>query len=264
MEWPNCGGKQFIISFNMYKDFRIILLFFLFYYPTNYVSGQNAQFNPEEVRKLDYNISIGVFKVAQASVFSVDTSENCTYRLNARIESSGIGRLFRNVTYHFGSCLDIETGLPLMAFRYIKARKSETYYETRYDRYSRADSTIAISDSSGRHIVDKNTYDLVSAYLHFWQDFRPDQMQEGEKIVISTFFYFKPFELVIVYMGKEEVKLKNKTLICHKFVPQTEIGPFFSSNEDMIIWFSADERYIPVQSYLNLRIGSLKGQLMNY
>ncbi len=222
------------------------------------------KFNPDEVTELHYSISIGVFKVAEARVFSIDTSENCTCRLNARIQSKGIAKLFRNIDYHFGSCLDIETGLPIWAFRHMKTRKNITYYETSYDRFSRVDSTIAFSDSSGRHIVDKNIFDLVSAYLHFWKNFPLDQMQEGEKIVIPTFFYFKPFDLEIVYKGKEEVKLKHRTLICHKFAPQTEIGPFFKTNDDMVIWFSDDEKYLPVKAYLNLRVGSLKGELTNY
>lgn len=228
------------------------------------MSGQNEGFNPEEIRELHYSVSIGAFKVAEARAFTIDTSGTCVCRLNARIQSTGIGKLFRNVDYHFGSCLDVKTGLPLMAFRYLKTGKNVTYHETSYNRTSRIDSTIAFSDSSGRHVLDKNIYDLVSAYLHFWQDFNPDKMQEGEKILIPTFFYYEPFDLVFIYRGKEEVKTKNGTLLCHKIVLQTEIGPFFKTNEDMIIWFSDDERYLPVNAYLNLRIGSLTGKLLNY
>ena len=251
--------------FQMHKHFRRIFLGFLFLSPlTMHVSGQNEDFNYEEVRELHYSVSIGAFKVAEASAFTIDTSEVCVCRLNARIQSTGITRLFRKVDYHFGSCLDVQTGLPLMAFRYMKTRKNVTYYKTSYDRYSRIDSTIALSDSTGRHVVDKNIYDLVSAYLHFWQDFHPDRMKPGEKIIIPTFFYYESFDLVFTYRGKEEVETKNGTLICHKIVLQTEIGPFFKTNEDMIIWFSDDERYLPVNAYLNLRIGSLKGELLNY
>ena len=228
------------------------------------VSGQNEEFNPEEVRELHYSVSIGAFKVAEAIAFTIDTSDACVCRLNARIQSTGIGRLFRKVDYHFGSCLDIHTGLPLMAFRYLKTGKNVTYHETNYDRSSRIDSTIAFSDSTGRHVLDKNIYDLVSAYLYFWQHFHPDRMQPGEKMIIPTFFYYEPFDLVFTYRGKEEVKTKNTTLICHKIVLLTEIGPFFKTNEDMIIWFSDDERCLPVIAYMNLRIGSLKGELLNY
>ena len=228
------------------------------------VSGQNEEFNPEEVRELHYSVSIGAFKVAEAIAFTIDTSDGCTCRLNARIQSTGIGRLFRKVDYHFGSCLDVHTGLPLMAFRYLKTGKNVTYYETNYNRISRIDSTIAFSDSTGRHVLDKNIYDLVSAYLYFWQHFDPDQMQPGEKIIIPTFFYYEPFDLVFTYRGKEEVKTINSTKLCHKVVLLTEIGPFFKTNEDMIIWFSDDERCLPVIAYMNLRIGSLKGELLNY
>lgn len=228
------------------------------------MSGQNEEFNPKEVRELHYSVSIGAFKVAEAKAFTIDTSETCGCRLNARIQSVGIARLFRNVDYHFGSCLDVHTGLPLMAFRYLKTGKNVTYHETSYDRSSRIDSTIAFSDSTGRHVLDKNIYDLVSAYLYFWQHFHPDRMQPGEKIGILTFFYYKPFNLVFTYRGKEEVKTKSGTILCHKIVLQTEIGPFFKTNEDMIIWFSDDERYLPVYAYMNLRIGSLKGELLNY
>lgn len=228
------------------------------------MSGQNEEFNPKEVRELHYSVSIGAFKVAEAKAFTIDTSETCGCRLNARIQSVGIARLFRNVDYHFGSCLDVHTGLPLMAFRYLKTGKNVTYHETSYDRSSRIDSTIAFSDSTGRHVLDKNIYDLVSAYLYFWQHFHPDRMQLGEKIGILTFFYYKPFNLVFTYRGKEEVKTKSGTILCHKIVLQTEIGPFFKTNEDMIIWFSDDERYLPVYAYMNLRIGSLKGELLNY
>ena len=151
-----------------------------------------------------------------------------------------------------------------MAFRYMKTGKNVTYYKTSYDRSSRIDSTIAFSDSTGRHVLDKNVYDLVSAYLYFWQDFHPDRMRSGQIIIIPTFFYYEPFDLVFKYGGKEEVKTKNGILLCHKIVLQTEIGPFFKTNEDMIIWFSDDEHFLPVKAHLNLRIGSLKGELINY
>ena len=243
----------------------MVLFLILFLCPlTMYVSGQNEDFNQKEIRELHYSVSIGAFKVAEARAFTIDTSENCVCRLNANLQSTGIGRFFRKVDYRFGSCLDIHTGLPLMAFRYLKTGKNVTYHETRYDRTLRIDSTVAFSDSSGIHVVGKNTYDLVSAYLHFWQDFHPDQIQPGEKIIIPTFFYYEPFDLVFTYRGKEEIKTKNGTIICHKFVLRTEIGPFFKTNEDMIIWFSDDERYLPVNAYMNLRIGSLTGKLLNY
>ena len=237
---------------------------FLFFNLITYVSGQKENFNPEEVRELHYSVSIGAFKVAEARAFTIDTNETCTCRLNARIKSTGISRLFRNVDYHFGSCLDVYTGLPLMAFRYLKTGKNVTSHETSYDRSSRIDSTIALSDSSGTHVLDKNIYDLVSAYLYFWQNFHPDRMKPGDKILIPTFFYYEPYDLVFTYRGKEEVKTKYGTIVCHKFVLRTEIGPFFKTNEDMIIWFSDDEQYLPVNAYMNLRIASLKGKLMNY
>ena len=53
-------------------------------------------------------------------------------------------------------------------------------------------------------------------------------------------------------------------LQCLKYIPSTVAGNFFKNEDDMTVWFTDDATHIPVRLQLNLIVGSVNGDLVEY
>ena len=66
------------------------------------------------------------------------------------------------------------------------------------------------------------------------------------------------------YAGDENIKTKLGKFKTMKFTPVVEPGRIFDSEDDVTIWISKDKNYIPVQIRIDLIIGSIKCDLIEY
>lgn len=89
-------------------------------------------------------------------------------------------------------------------------------------------------------------------------------LKEGELIIFQTYFGDELFALKIRYRGKDVVKTGLGKILCYRFAPVTEVGRAFATEDDMTIWISNDENHIPIRVKMNLRVGSIKCDLIEY
>ncbi len=104
-------------------------------------------------------------------------------------------------------------------------------------------------------------FDVLSAIYYFRSvDF--SKYQVGEKIPINMILDSEAYNLYIRYLGKEEVKTKNKKKYnCIKFSILMVEGTLFKGDEDAIIWVTDDENKIPVIVEAKILVGSVKAIL---
>jgi len=164
----------------------------------------------------------------------------------------------------YESYIDPETDLPLKAIRNIIEGRYKRYNEVTFDRETRSDSTILFSQASGMLTVEKNIHDILSAFYYFRKYYLPGELKKGEIIEISTYFTDELFPLKIRYVGKETIKTKIGKVECFKFNPVTEVGRLFKTEEDMSIWFSRDDNFLPVKIRFELFVGSIQIDLIAY
>lgn len=213
---------------------------------------------------MHYDLRYGMLNVGKATISFIDDSLWCGDHIKAEARSVGIARFIKSITYRFECCMDTITGLPINAIMSLDDRRLHVYNETVFDQRSREDSSIVHSQMSGLHVVPKNIYDILTSYFCFRENYIPLSVKTGQDVVFKIYIADELWDLRIRYAGRETIKTRYGKIKCLKYNPSTVAGNFFRNDDDMTIWFTDDENYIPVRIRLNLIIGSINGHLREY
>ena len=248
------------------SSYRIITLFSILIVSILDVSTQDNSFEVPDYsgESIHYRLKYGIFNIGFASISCLEDSSGSICYIKAEAKSSGWVKIFKKLDYRYESCMDLTTGLPNSAIRSLRDGRYNLYNEVIFDRYSRIDSTIALSQMSGKHTVSKNIYDILTGFYHFRQNFLEESTIDREDVVINTFFTDDLWDLRIRYTGEETIKTSAGEFECFKFSPITVIGRYFRNDDDMSVWFTKDEISFPVKIRLNLKIGSISTELLEY
>ena len=120
-----------------------------------------------------------------------------------------------------------------------------------------------LSKKSGELEVSAIVQDIISAFYYLRRRLN-SSLKEGDEIQIETFIDDMVLPINIKYVGKESIRTKLGRINCLKFSPTTNPGRVFKTQNDLMFWVSDDENYIPLRIKLNLKIGSLKCDLIEY
>jgi hypothetical protein len=79
------------------------------------------------------------------------------------------------------------------------------------------------------------------------------------------YFADEIFPFHLRYLGKETIRTKQGKVSCYKISPVVEVGRMFKADDDLTIWFTDDEKCLPVLVRMELRIvGAVMLKLVNY
>lgn len=174
-------------------------------------------------------------------------------------QSSGIADLLYSIKDIYESYIDLSTGLPYKSIRNVQEGSYKQYIDVQFDH----GKNILVSSKSGLHKVPVSTHDILSAFYAF-RSMNYNNLKEGDVIVFQTYFGDEMFQLKIRYRGKDVVKTGIGKISCYRFAPVTEVGRAFATEDDMIIWISDDDNHLPIRVKMNLRVGSIKCDLIEY
>jgi hypothetical protein len=174
-------------------------------------------------------------------------------------KTSGLADLLFNITDIYESYFDTGSGLPYKSIRNIQEGSYKQFIEVQFDH----EKNNLISSKSGLHKVSPAVHDILSAFYYF-RSMNYNELKEGEIITIQTYFGDEIFILKICYRGKDVVKTGLGNISCYRFAPVTEVGRAFASEDDMTIWISNDANHLPVRVKMNLRVGSIKCDLIEF
>lgn len=181
-------------------------------------------------------------------------------------QTTGIADALYKVRDVYESYIDPETDLPVYSIRNIQEGRYRKYNEVGFDQESRSDSTLVFSDLTGKHIGPKGLLDIVSCFYWFRKYYlaEADTLVPGETYKMLTWFADELYPIVLRYKGTEVIKTKEGKLKCHRFHPVTEVGRVFESEEDMVMWFTADENFLPVKIRFDIFVGSFNVDMTSY
>ena len=132
------------------------------------------------------------------------------------------------------------------------------------DHLSREDSSLVYSTKTDTVVVPKNIFDLLSGFYHYRTNCLNDKLPLDHTFSATTFFIDEVWDLKIRYCGKETVKTVYGPIECLKIKPVTIIGHFFHTADAMSIWLANYGRYIPVKFTVDLKLGTLVGNISGY
>ncbi len=177
----------------------------------------------------------------------------------ALAKTSGLTDKLFKVRDLYECYLDPETCTPIKSIRNVNEGKYKFYNEVEYN----VSDKKAVSQKTGEHSVPENIQDIVSSF-YFARNSLFKDLKKGQVLTINTFFDDKIYPLKIRFKGHETLKTPFGKINCLKFSPEVEPGRVFDTKDDLEVWISNDKNYIPVLIRLNLIVGSVKCELIDY
>ena len=242
----------------------LIILSFLLLMPA--LPAQKTRFAPGE--KSTYLIHYGLMSGGIARVQLVEDTLNGkkVWRSTLVGQTTGIADALYKVRDIYESYMDPVTLLPYKSVRDIQEGRYKKYNVVTFDHKSRKDSAILSSDLSGIHITQKNIFDIVSCFYTFRKNHLPNykNFKEGDVLTVVTWFADEFYPIRLRYVGRDEVRTKAGKIKCLKFNPVTEVGRVFKTEEDMSVWFSEDDNFLPVKIRFDIFVGAVTCDLVSY
>ncbi len=213
---------------------------------------------------MKYDLKVGFFNIGESEIFFKNDSIGCGAYLHASAKSTGLIKFFKDIEYTFNTCMDQETGLPRKSKRIIREGEYYNNNEVYYYHNLREDSSIVYSEQLDSVIVPKNIFDILTGFYHFRSTFLKPGKKGFPTTTITTFFIDEIWDLTLRYAGIETIETDFGKKECMKIMPITEVGQFFDTTDDMILWVTNDRHLIPVKIWVDLKVGSLNADIVEY
>lgn len=230
------------------------------------LSGQKQPYLPGE--KITYQIRYGIVGSGVASLEIKEAFYKGKPVWHAAVsgQTTGLADALYKVRDVYESYIDPENDLPVFTIRNIQEGRYRKYNEVGFDHITRSDSTLVFSDLTGRHTGPKGLLDIVSCFYWFRKYYLADggELVPGETYTMMTWFADELYPIILRYKGKETIRLKGSRIECHRFHPVTEVGRVFKTEEDMAMWFTADENFLPVKVRFDIFVGSFHVDMTSY
>ena len=107
--------------------------------------------------------------------------------------------------------------------------------------------------------IQDNTHDVLSALYYV----RTLPLKEGESFFVRVFDDGKEYLLEIKVFAREEVKVQEERIPAFKTQVILKTKGIFNRKGDVFIWFSDDDRRIPVQMRCDIFLGFFHVELAN-
>jgi hypothetical protein len=239
-------------------------LVLVFCFQSSFSQNTNSKIPYNKNEEVDFSLKYGIFKIGEAHVeFTLNQKSSGAY-IQAYAQSTGLAKFIKDIYYKYESFTDALTGLPFKDSRILIEGDYIDTSTVYYDRATRQDSTLIYSLKTKTIVGPKGIYDLLSGFYYYRANFLRDNLPLKEKFSTTTFFIDKIWDLRIIYYGKEIINTKYGPLECLKVKPVTIVGHFFRSSEAMTVWFTNNERFIPVKFSIEFKIGTLYGIITDY
>ncbi|MCF8379799.1 MAG: DUF3108 domain-containing protein [Bacteroidales bacterium] len=237
----------------------LCILFLLPLFSTSHSQvGQNHFKGGEKLRFIIYyGILDGGYIDAELNLVNFEGHK--AYHSKMLAQTTGLTDKLYRVRDEYQAYFDPITILPYKSVRNISEGKYRKYNEVSYDY----DSLKATNIKGEVFDITPDIRDMVSVF-HLIRNKDFDELKPGDIIKINTFFDDELFPFDMRYRGIETIKTRIGTFECIKLVPYVEPGRIFNSEDDMTIWLSADMNKVPIRVKFDLKVGSVKVDLIDY
>lgn len=242
----------------------IVSLILLIFIQNSFSKKNNSEITYFPNESIEFSLKYGIFRVGEAHLdFSFDQKCSGAY-IQAYAKSSGLLKLFKDIHFRYECCMDTLTGLPISDSRILIEGDYVDINTVYYDHMSREDSSLIYSKKTGTLPVPKNIYDLLSGFYHYRANHLGDNLPLNYSVSTTTFFIDAVWDLTIIYCGKDIINTNYGPTECLKVKPVTIKGQFFRTTDAMTIWFANKGKYIPVKFTIDLKLGTLYGDITDY
>jgi len=220
----------------------------------------NTAFKSEE--KLQYKVRYGLIKGGEASmtINTVPMGDTYLFHIKAMAQTTGVVGAMVTIKDIYESYVNIATGFPVKSVRNIRESSYTSYNEVLFFR----EEGFLRSLKSGDKPAPDNVLDILSAFYYARRYLFNNTLNKNEIINLYTFFDDEFFPIKVKFKQIETIKTKFGKVKCLLFIPVLGDKSPFKKEEQFQVWVTADENYIPVKIRVQLPVGSLKCDIIDF
>lgn len=224
-------------------------------------TAQEAKNHFKSGERLEFVIYYGILDAGfvEADLEMVEHDGLTAYHSRMLAKSTGLADRLYKVRDEYHAVFDPVSLLPLQSIRDVREGRYEKYNFVTYDY----DSLKALNSQGEYYDIPPDVRDMVTVF-HYIRNADFPSMKSGDIIKINTFFDNEIFPFDMRFRGTEIIKTRKGSYQCYKLVPYVEPGRIFNTEDDMTIWLSADRNRVPIRVKMDLKVGSIKVDLIEY
>ena len=179
--------------------------------------------------------------------------------------TTGAIKWFFKVNDRYESYFDKATGRP---YKFIRNINEGGHVKNRVIEFDYEKNLAFVNDL--RHKTKKivsitsDIQDMVSAYYYLRDHYDTQTIKVGHTVKLNMFFDNEIFGFKLKFLGRETINTKFGNINCLKFRPYVMAGRVFHEEESVTLWVSADNNKIPIKIKADLRVGSLRSDLVAF
>ncbi len=181
-----------------------------------------------------------------------------TYHMVIEGRSHGLFNWFFKVRDRFESFVDEDALVPWKFIRRTREGDFVKDDDVYFDQFNHTVKSRTIERS-----IPANTQDIVSAF-YVMRNLSVDSLELNDELSVKFFLDDSVYTSRIIYLGREEVKVKAGKFKALAFKPKMARGEVFDEEYPMTIWVSDDKNHIPLKLQSEVIIGSITIELTNY
>ena len=112
--------------------------------------------------------------------------------------------------------------------------------------------------------IQDNIQDMISAYYYLRNHYDTNTIKKGDIVKLNMFFDDEIFGFKLKFLGRQTIKTNFGKVKCLKFRPYVMAGRVFQEEESVTLWVSADKNKIPLKIQADLRVGSIRSDLIAF
>jgi len=246
---------------------KTLVIFLLF----SSIMGIYAQGNSPLIagENLKYRIHLGFINAAEATIKSSPGTSSWGEQTLRKVEiegkTTGVLELFSPLRDYWSAQIDTESLLPVKT----EMRKKEGRYRKEESVLYQMDKGFArITSPQNKPVTStingpKDLLDLISAY-YFLRSKPVSEKKPGSRWSAQVLVDSKIYELVLVVRSKETIESeagKKASIKTNILLPKNNL---FKEEDAIRLWISDDEYQVPLKVQVNLKIGFLTIDLIDY
>ena len=221
---------------------------------TSFADGENVGY------KIYYSLG-GVYFEAGEVNFKCrkeNMGRKWVYHITATGKTRSIYDHLYKVRDRYETFIDTATLLSFHFTRSVLEGSTKKYENVMFNR----EINTAITDSGVFKIPDC-THDVLGA-LYYIRNISLENIKLGEKIEFQMFLDNQVYKSYIRYLGREVITTKYGKFRAIKIKPLLIKGTMFDAGEKMTVWVTDDNNHVPIRIQSNIRLGSVKADLMEF
>ncbi|MBI4547797.1 MAG: DUF3108 domain-containing protein [Ignavibacteriae bacterium] len=209
---------------------------------------------------LRFDVDYGFITAGDAVMKISDTAYNgrSCYKIEFTVTSKPFFNWIYKVEDRYVSIIDAEGLFPWRFEQHIREGSFSRDFTADFDQLQH----LAIT-SEGQYPIPPYVHDVMSAFYYSrtidYSNFRP-----GQKVQLQNFYKDSTYELSVKFKGRQTIEVDAGKFRCIIVEPLVKEGGLFKSDGQIYVWFTDDERKIPIKVKTKIPIGSIDSDLVEY